>query len=184
MSSPRPLQRPLTAPNSEPQDPPAPRRFPLASESGTKTPKGGLQAGAAGASAVEPGASCSSPSCCRVPEAAELWPNWHHGHARPYSAHGDLLAHHASSARPAAVFWRLPPAGQRACSRRLLSGAGDRPRSASPPRAPQPPPGQLPAQRRALGWAGGPKRAQRPLAAEARRAKRGRPVPRRCLQSR
>lgn len=40
-----------------------PRRYPLASESRTKTPKGGLQAGAASSGAVESEAPCPSPSC-------------------------------------------------------------------------------------------------------------------------
>lgn len=125
--------------------PPPPRRYPLASESRTKTPKGGLQAGAASSGAVESGAPCPSPSCC-VPEAAGLQPNGHHDHAWPRSGHGELLVRPASSARLRRGFERLPPVGRGARSHHCLPVAGGRPRSASPARAPPPPPGQLRAQ--------------------------------------
>ncbi|XP_045334632.1 atherin-like [Leopardus geoffroyi] len=157
-SSARPLLQILSP---HPPDLSAPRRCPLASESGTKTPKGGLRAGAAGLGA------------CRVWSPVSLTKL-----RRP--AGDGAPAKLASRSCPAPLrkaqagsfrgFRRQPRARAAAAASR---SPGATPAPPAPLRAPPPPLGQLPAG----GRAGGHRRAQRPLAADGRRARRARPAP-------
>ncbi|XP_040327265.1 translation initiation factor IF-2-like [Herpailurus yagouaroundi] len=157
-SSARPLLQILSP---HPPDLSAPRRCPLASESGTKTPKGGLRAGAAGLGA------------CRVWSPVSL----------------TKLRRPAGDGAPAKLASRSCPAPLRKAQAGSFGGSRQQPRARAaaaasrspgatpappaPLRAPPPPLGQLPAGERAgTGGRSGPWRPT-----EEERGGPGRPPP-------